>query len=147
VIPEIAHQRHNRPDRGRSDEMTAKKRPFTACGKLAPMFRNSSRQSSHMRYWPCLLSILFAIGCHNETGDLQPVQFDCGNPLIDAKTGALVMPKHTRGIQQQLPRGVASKDGCWAFTIRVASRNFLIICLTRFITFPGAFRVPTHVFG
>ena len=69
-----------------------------------------------MRYWPWILSIIFASGCHSETGDLQPFQFDCGNPLIDAKTGALVMPKHTIGIQQQLPNGVASKDGCWTFT-------------------------------
>jgi hypothetical protein len=30
---------------------------------------------------------------------------------------------------------------------RVASRNFLTICLTRFITFSVPFRVTTHVFG
>ncbi len=32
-------------------------------------------------------------------------------------------------------------------TVRVASRNFLTICLTRFITFLVAFRVTTHVLG
>jgi putative transposase len=32
-------------------------------------------------------------------------------------------------------------------SIRVASRNFLTICLTRFITFSVTFRVTTHVFG
>jgi hypothetical protein len=31
--------------------------------------------------------------------------------------------------------------------VRVASRNFLTICLTRFITFSVTFRVTTHVFG
>ncbi len=69
-----------------------------------------------MRCWWCLLSLLFASGCHRETGDLQRAQFDCGNPIIDSSTGALVLPKHTLGIQQQLPKGVSAKDGCWSLT-------------------------------
>jgi hypothetical protein len=39
------------------------------------------------------------------------------------------------------------KDHFFPDVIRVASRNFLTICLTRFITFWVAFRVTTHVFG
>ena len=34
-----------------------------------------------------------------------------------------------------------------ATSVRVASRNFLTICLPRFLTFWVAFRVTTHVFG
>jgi len=64
----------------------------------------------------CLLSLLLASGCQRDTDDLRRSQFDCGNPIIDSATGAPVRPKHTRGIQQQLPRGVSTKDGCWSVT-------------------------------
>ena len=71
-----------------------------------------------MRCWWCLSSLLFASGCHREAADLQPSLFECGNPIIDASTGAPVRPKHTQVIQQQLPKGVAVKDGCWSVTAR-----------------------------
>jgi hypothetical protein len=69
-----------------------------------------------MRCWWCLFSLLYASGCHRGIGELQPSQFDCGNPIIDQSTGAPVRPKHTQGVQQQLPKGVAIEDGCWSVT-------------------------------
>lgn len=67
-----------------------------------------------MKCWRCLFSLLFASGCHRETAGLQPYQFECGNPIIYPSTGAPVRPKNTQGIQEQLPKGVAVKDGCWS---------------------------------
>ena len=56
----------------------------------------------------------YAAACHGGTDELQPSLFDCGNLIIDLSTGTPTRPKHTEGIQQQLPKGVFIGDGCWS---------------------------------
>ena len=77
------------------------------------------------------------------TGVHEAVELRDQDPHRYAGKGVRQAVSHVNGALAAATQGLDALDQ----GIRVASRNFLTICLTRFLTFWVAFRVTAHVLG